>query len=561
MKRRKFLKYSLASPMLAASGCGYTTQQRSAFLDNCSSRASDESSLVIDVHCHLLNAIDADYAAFAERRVLKTGSAFLPHALRRVRARIDPDTVSARKEANRLLDTWRAKKVTPVCTEGLPAQTELFTSDDGLETRPDRHLGDGRVTGFFSSRSRNAAILMAQFPQVDLFVPAIVDFYEGNTFNYPSPSEQMQYYSALALASEGRFLPMVSFHPERYAVERQDFHTHDNLDIVRFAIERSGAIGVKVHPSTGFDPLSNENFAALTGRLKKGVSCEDYRQNKNNLELHRLMDKGMRKLYALCDELDVPILTHGSPTLTANPRCMMEGDTFNDWTNSSQHWIEAIREKRSANPRVAFAHLAGGPSTADQLVEASKGGRHAHGSYFGSKAQDGSYSPSPWLQEILDELRKDKGDLWLDASVQNEIAYSQAIRENEQSETWTANKRGADLFKEAKHDTGDLARWYSRLFDEYPALKKRMMYGSDLHMPDVGQVSGGDAYFHLLANATSNEQEVRRRFVGLNAAEFLGLKKGRRTRDRLERFFSSAGVRLDDVAWMQKVDRDASLIS
>ncbi len=562
MDRRKFLTSTVVAPTLALSACGYTAEDEERFLSRCDiARKPPTGPLVVDMHCHLLNALDADYAAFVDRRFLRTGSVLLPRVLQRLRARIDPDTLSARREANELLRRIRDPKASPnqFCREGLPGENDLFVTNDGLEDTPDTRLGDGRFTGFFSSRTRNAAILLAQFQQVDLFVPAVVDFYEGDTLNYPDPDEQIQYYSALAYASKGRFLPMVSFHPERYALERSDMHALTNLDLVRAAIENAGAVGVKVHPSAGFDPLSNVDYAAVTGRVN-GADCVKYRDD--NRGLHTLMDEGMRRLYELCDELDVPILTHGAPSLAANPDCMMQGNDPNNWTNSTGHWIDAIRKDPEANPRIAFAHLAGGPGSLEELVQSAGADGHSHGSYFAARTGDG-YEPSHWLQTALDALKSDRGDIWIDASIQNEIAYSRAVVENKLPDgpRWTSTRSGQELFDEAKEDDGHLVAWFRTLFDDHPALRRRLMYGSDLHMPSVGVVSGGDAYLRLIRNSLPETGDTRERVMGLNAAEFLGLKRGRQTRNRLEHFFSRTGVSLEDVPWIKKVDEAGSRIA
>ena len=78
------------------------------------------------------------------------------------------------------------------------------------------------MTGFASHRSRNAAVLMAMAPEIDIFTPSMVDLYDRASSEKDSPYEQAKFYTALHCVTLGRFLPLVSFSPARQFKEDPD---------------------------------------------------------------------------------------------------------------------------------------------------------------------------------------------------------------------------------------------------------------------------------------------------------------------------------------------------
>ena len=61
---------------------------------------------------------------------------------------------------------------------------EVKISGSAQSQRP---VGAGRAIGFASGHLRNAAILMAFWPNVDFFTPLMLDFYEGRNGGSGSP--------------------------------------------------------------------------------------------------------------------------------------------------------------------------------------------------------------------------------------------------------------------------------------------------------------------------------------------------------------------------------------
>ncbi len=566
MNRRDVFRGLMATSAIGLSGCGLSRPQANRFLNNCSADDFNDGRLRIDMHCHLMNARDSSEGAFVNRRLLSPGKKYIlqPQSITRlaqgVRRALDSDYQSIRSEANALQSRIRGRggrfELRSFCKLGLPKKSELFASNDGTLSPDSKTIGNGRLTGFFTSRTRNAALLLAQFPKVDLFMPSIVDFYEGGAASYSDPARQMQFYTALAMATKGRFLPMVSFHPQRYFYEVVDRHALTNLDLVEWSIKRAGAIGVKVHPSSGFDPESNLKY----GFEHSDKNCTDREKNgawwRHRMEIE---DQGMEKLYALCHKLDVPILSHSGTSIATIPKCMQQGDNADNWTNSSAHWIQALKNARGrgdSRARVVLAHFAGGfsemrPGTTDA------------GSPF--PGEGGRIKPSQWLKTALDHMSASKRhDVYLDLSIMNEIAVSKAVLENQNmnSKPWnfasSMNPFAKSAIEDAKADKGNLAKQFTEFVRNNHVLHDRLMYGSDWHMPNVSAVSGQDAFMRLIESALPDTSGVRGKVMGRNAARFFGLEKGGQNRQRTERFLSGAGIDLGDVRWLKKVDQRAS---
>ncbi|MFK8034048.1 MAG: hypothetical protein AB8B94_07890 [Hyphomicrobiales bacterium] len=608
--RRSLISSAILAATGAMSGCGLSPAQRKSFTANCEATGGDiykadgsPKRLYIDSHCHLMTSRDSDQAAFIARKVAPRRFArginerrfnrFLDNIVQLV----DRDYRTARKEANDLLKTTRrdgsngktewgnsAARIEHLCKLGRPSGLDLVVAKEGTGPDTNQRLGNGRTTGFVTSRTRNAAIMMAQFPKVDLFVPSVVDFYEGDPEGYSDPVRQMQYYTALAIVSEGRFLPMVSFNPERYYEEKRDRHAFDNLDLVRKAIEFGGAIGVKVHPSSGFDPYRNVDYAQLgEGRQRDKCHNRSNDEQKNrNAERYEMMDKGMSSLFELCSELDVPILTHSGTTIASVSHCMYGASDPNNWTNSTLHWAKALVEARPKAPkaRVSLAHLAGGFGDLFGPSEKTPEGRSKKDKWFVPNPYEYDSSenliPSDWLKTAIDHISSSSSsDMYIDTSVMDELAYSQAFRENRiskeqgQDAVWKIapgirqTSRGAiakaredekRVMKRKYSDKSNFADKFSNFVDKTSVLHDRLVYGSDLHMNAVATVSESDAYLDLIEGAIPDKPGLRSKVMGGNAATLFGLRHGNTNRGRIERFLKDTGTDPKSVRWIQKLD-------
>lgn len=605
MNRRQFIQSFLASSGLPLAGCSLPEWQVTADSALCAPKWDD--TLRIDVHCHLLNHDDANGSTFIVRRnfpdnvlLRQVGNG----ALRMVINAADFSTSEICAD-RRELASWRGKafdKTGGTCGPFQKQDQEPVTWDEKAfcrtyfgnqrgpfladSVRSQSTPGSGRLLGFASNRLRNAAMMMSFWPNVDIFMPLQIDFFEGpDNPKVASPRQQAKFYRDLNLATRGRFLPLIAYNPRRQ-VEGGANHVKA-LDLVKEAVEEWGFIGVKLHPSTGFNPINNEAFGCPNPAVPRLTD------NLTGLE-GLAYDRAMEGLYRLCEELDVPILTHGSDSLSVAEPCMhgtplhlADGGPANlrfdpdplrriiyrkpeDWTNSPQQWAAALDQHRKDRMdrgyqedyklRVCIAHYASRfqdhlaakpnrPYNPDKDRRPYKNRPNAQGHV--EYDDDGNLVPSKWLQGAMERIEAGNTDLWLDLSYMVELCYSEASRLGEEVERPL-------LFGSDIDDRGRYALAFRNHLANSPFLHKQIMYGTDWHMPEVSRL--GPSYLRLMEGILSHlPRSAKEDIMGRNAVRFFGLGKeadGRKstTRRRLEQFYQSNEVDLEDVKWMQRVD-------
>ena len=178
-------------------------------------------------------------------------------------------------------------------------------------------------------RAMISASLTQTFPSVALFTPALVDYDAWSEDRAPTPLwTQVLIQEAIARLSIGglvgrpdaRFHPFVAFDPRRdvdagrptpMATTGAVAHAggaagapplpppappsaaSPALELVRYAVEVGGFLGVKLYPPVGFAPWDNVRLRAhlpFAGRL----------------------DGALAALYAYCETAEIPIMTHAS---------------------------------------------------------------------------------------------------------------------------------------------------------------------------------------------------------------------------------------------------------
>lgn len=168
-------------------------------------------------------------------------------------------------------------------------------------------------------RASISATLAQIFPSVSLFTPALVDYDAWSEDRAPTPLwTQISIQEAIArLSIEGRVgRPEARFHPFVAFDPRRDFDAgrpasappaagkvskpatpptaaSPALEMVRYAIESAGFLGVKVYPPVGFAPLDNLHL-------------------RSRLPFAARLDEALSALYAYCQAAEVPITTHAS---------------------------------------------------------------------------------------------------------------------------------------------------------------------------------------------------------------------------------------------------------
>lgn len=581
LSRRQFLKNGAGLAALATSGCGPGLSRYGSFSD---CNPTDNGALVIDAHCHLLNQKDGSARELVANRVLNLDEAGSPAlawmigTLAQIIGEVlGVATKTARAENEVLAVELRKALGDPYNLPARASNRDLCFFADTQQSGLIRAGRNSQLTGFFSNRLRNAAQMMLLYPDVDLFLASMVDFYEGKT--RVVYRNHISFYSNLALVTRGRFLPLASFSPEREYDERtlkgwgpDDSYTEKSqFWWLKRAITHLGFVGVKVHPSSGFSPTNNLAFGC-TNRSR-------YYETLPDSELYKRFtayDEYMEELLDFCKAANVPILTHGNLGLTiANEGCMTgarpspadtprgepqgafgdpakdewfypfgarfrrDSDSFakrsaqgetrrpEDFTASPRAWDTAMRDADDRNPALPPAKVIMG---------------HFAGS-FEPKQKRGKWyaAASPWLENLAD-LTKRNPHLYADLS---ELST---------------------LFKEENRKSYAIA--FERFLRDNRHITRHMIYGSDWHMPGTARI--GRRYIDLVRNLLP-EGPDRRQIMGERAADVFGLRPGTVNMARLEQFFATApniwgvsranpqepekdpSLKPEDISWWSKV--------
>lgn len=110
----------------------------------------------------------------------------------------------------------------------------------------------------------------------------------------------------------------------------------------------------------------------------------------------------------------------------------------------------------------------------------------------------------------------------------------------------------AEMFTNDKRDVQDTHREvFLKFLARNRKLAEKMMYGTDWNMPQIAQI--GNHYLPVIRSLVP--EQLRSQTMGLNAAEFYGLRPGENNRERLKLFYQARGVSLGKVSWMTKLDR------
>jgi len=165
-------------------------------------------------------------------------------------------------------------------------------------------------------RSAIAASITDLFPSVSLFTPALVDYDAWSEDRALTPlwqqilvQEQIARLATLGRIgrADARFHPFVAFDPRRQlegekapqaaakpgAPPARPSAAATALDLVRYAVEAGGFLGVKLYPPVGFAPGDNVHL-------------------RSDLPFAARLDAALESLYAYAAATEVPLLTHAS---------------------------------------------------------------------------------------------------------------------------------------------------------------------------------------------------------------------------------------------------------
>jgi predicted TIM-barrel fold metal-dependent hydrolase len=290
----------------------------------------------VDVHCHTFCSLDLPIVGFVAHfipgltelsRLVSRWPEIVVRAFVGAVARLpDAAAPSADAELATLAEIPHAAgppvgPVTPLPPQALDLMLDELTKHLPFTVGPDKRQIIARyIEALYlvaHARSAIAASITRIFPSVSLFTPALVDYDAWSDDRAPTPLwQQILVQQRIARLStrgrigraDARFHPFVAFDPRRQvegpqgiapkpgappAAPPRPSAASSALELVRYAVEAGGFLGVKVYPPVGFAPTDN-------ARLRP------------DLPFAAGLDAALDALYAYCAAAEVPILTHAS---------------------------------------------------------------------------------------------------------------------------------------------------------------------------------------------------------------------------------------------------------
>jgi predicted TIM-barrel fold metal-dependent hydrolase len=350
------------------------------------------------------------------------------------------------------------------------------------------------------AQPRNTIVgdLLAQFPAGAnvMLTPALVDYNRWLGIDADDDSAitsldgQVQVMAAVARSrvSEQPATVMTSFAPFDPWRSIEDDTV---LPRLRNWLEQGLAVGVKLYPPMGFAAAGNggANMPDPPQALKDLVA-----NRRPGMDTGAALDAELDRLFTLCTELDAPVMAHCASSELAEPE--------NASLPSPDYWRLALDKHPTLRLNLGHFggvwHFAADDTDADtpQAVQI---------------AQD-------WATSIT-QLMRDFPNVYADFAY-FDLALVEPV--NEGSPTALA------------------LQFIARLADDNPVLVQRLMYGSDWIM--VGILAAADDYARRVTRALDlmfRDDAAQENLLWRNAARFLGLAQGNKTRARLEGFLGA----------------------
>lgn len=184
-----------------------------------------------------------------------------------------------------------------------------------------------------------------------MLVPLMVDYahWLGQTTSKDSSfPEQVAVFGELARRSAVPLHGMVAYDPLRAVFWKRGLHKRfptpefDPLALARHAVTKEGFVGLKLYPPMGFRATGNPpDDAAYPPAVIKALRPKG--------TLGDQLDQAMNDAFALCTELDVPILAHANNSLSAGPGFGARAEP--------RYWIKALEGRPTL--RLCLAHQGG----------------------------------------------------------------------------------------------------------------------------------------------------------------------------------------------------------
>lgn len=336
----------------------------------------------------------------------------------------------------------------------------------------------------------------AQERKVDLVVANLVDYdwwlSRGRSTRTPL-RDQIELMSDLSVLLGGRVHGFVAFCPFRELMTLDVGGIGDSMRMVRMAVEQHGFLGVKLYPPMGFAAYGNTGKTVWRNKptLNSVADSPDFGAR---------LDRALHRLYTYCEKNDVPIMAHTNRSNGPYPEFRALAD--------SEYWKIAL--EKFPGLRVSFGH-------------------------FGDSNPD-------------------------DHSGERTLPFLKLMTNGE--ETWGRNTfADSGFFAGALVDRQTMTNVLRTLYRaENGIISERLMYGTDWTMI-LTQKSVRTYLADFIeimrrledaeAGANVRQTSLANAFFGRNAVEFLGLRRGRGNRERLERFYARRGISEPD--WLRKV--------
>ncbi len=332
--------------------------------------------------------------------------------------------------------------------------------------------------------------------KIDLVTPSLVDYDYWLAKGNATPSslrEQVDVMGEISILLGGRVHGFAPFCPFREMMTIDATGMGDSMRLVKHAVESRGFIGVKLYPPMGFAAWGNSGRNEWQGKrtLPSAASRPDFGVQ---------LDASMKRLFIYCLDNDVPIMAH---------------------TNNSN------------GPYPEFEALAG--SHYWQLALAKFPGLRVNFGHFGDSDPE-------------------------DHDGERTRKFLKLMTPGEQS-------NGRHAFADSGYFAGTMLN-YDKMRDilnklyasDNRIMLERLMYGSDWSMilTERNVTSYLADFIEVMRRIELVEPGLGARqttlanaFFGQNAVEYLGLRRGRGNRGRLDNFYTKNNVAEPD--WMKKV--------
>jgi predicted TIM-barrel fold metal-dependent hydrolase len=444
-------------------------------------------SPVIDVHTHIFSALDIPLEGYllsrrSERRVGRAIDPWIsifpmPQIFGYVARRARERCVTRRLD-NDVKRGWFYTMV--LWLYGRLSHQRFLDWEDSLSSRS----------------AANGDRLVKTWPEVDLFVPLMIDYeyWFANSLDNPLGDQIDTVFNEVVIPHMGRIHPFVPFDPARELAYRKGMVGPDGqlerdrpLDLVKEAVENKGFIGVKLYNSIGYRPLGNAAPELALKRRHIAVRNEKLPYLFDGEEY----DEVLCDLYDYCVGNEVPITAH----------CVMDGieaypGASHDF-GQAKFWDDVLRQDRYGSLRLNLAHFGWNQSP-------SQG-------YAGSES---------WVRDVCRLI----------------VKYDNVFADVSHHRVLT--KGGRNQFVQG----------YRRMKADFSAdiekIKSRILFGTDWHV--LRRMKGYrnflDNYQRVLEQAAIFSGADMERFRGGNALEFLGLLAGGGNRKRLLRLYQTHGT-------------------